>query len=151
MKMTVVNWRNIVDEVRCWDAADLLHNLDDELENARKGFTNCLLCLKHGEEEGAPLLLKPEISVRNDHLEISFSDLEGVEKDDIDVSIENGEILVNVEIENEEGGTSLGWFRMRIPHDFDGETCEAEHCDGTLTLLLRRKKKQPSRKNIKLK
>lgn len=149
--MTVVNWRNIVDEVRYWDVADLLHNLDDELENARKGFANCLFCLKSTRGDVEPMLLRPEISVRDDHLDLTFPDLEGVDKKNIDVSVDNGEILVNVNMEKETGGTLSGWFRMRVPHDFDAETCEAEHCNGTLTICLKRKLIPTSRKKIKLK
>ena len=151
LKMTVVNWRNITDEVRYWDVTDLLHNLDDELENARKGFTNCLFCLSSSREEIEPLLLTPEISVRADHLDLSFPDLKGVGKDDIEVSIENGEILVSVEMKKEDGGILSGWFRMNIPHDFDADTCEAEHCKGILTICLRRKEAPAPRKKIKLK
>jgi len=147
--MTVVSWRNIVDEIRYWDAIDLLRNLDDELENASRGFANCMFCSRaHDREESDALLLKPEISVRDGRLELSFPDLEGVDKDDIDITIENGEILVNVRIEGEEGGTLFGWFRMKIPQDFDADTCEAEHKDGELRVCLVRRKPSASKKKI---
>jgi len=150
--MTVVDWRKIVDEVRYWDVTDLLSNLDDELENARKGFTNCLFCVRSQEgEESESFPLKPEISVKDDHLDLSFPNLKGVDKKDIDVSIDNGEILVNVEMEGEGGGTVLGWFRMKIPQDFDADACEAEHCEGTLTICLRRRAAPPARKKIHIK
>lgn len=151
LKMTVVNWRNITDEVRYWDVTDLLNNLDHELENARKGFTNCLFCLRSSKDGIEPLLLEPDISISADHLDLSFPDLEGVDKGDIDVSIENGEILVSVEMKKKDGGVLSGWFRMSIPHDFDAETCEAEHCKGILTICLRRKEDPAPRKKIKLK
>ena len=151
MKRTVVSWRNLCDEVRCWDAADLLSNLDDELENARRGYTNCLFCLRPSDDEAGSLLLKPEILVKDDHLDIAFPDLRGADKDDIEVSIENGEIAVDVDMEKEDGGTLAGWFRMRIPPDFDAETCEAEHCKGILTIRLKRRAARAPRKKIKLK
>lgn len=150
MKLTVVNWRNICDEIRYWDAMDLLRNLDCELENANKGFANCLFCSK-SMEEGGRLLLTPDIAVHGDRMELSFPNLEGVDKDDIDVTIENGEISVNVELEGEDGKSLFGWFRMRIPQDFDADSCDAEHKGSALRICLKRKAPPPSKKKIKLK
>ena len=86
MGLKVVRWCDIVDEVRYWDAIDLLKNLDDELENAGRGFASCIF---HPGQDypyaGAgrgKTLLKPEISKKNDHVEIRFPNLKNVQREE---------------------------------------------------------------------
>lgn len=151
LKFKVVNWRNLAEEARYWDALDLLRNLDEEMENARRGLTSCVFCRDLADTETAGrILLKPEVLVEPDHLEITFPNLKNVRKEDIDVTTEDHELEVDVSLEKEDGKVVVGWFRMSIPQDYDAEACEAEHEKGSLKICLK-KRVVPARKKIKLK
>jgi HSP20 family molecular chaperone IbpA len=152
MGMKSVRWCDIVDEVRYWDAVDLLRNLDDELERAGRGLANCVFHPGHeypyaGAGRGK-ILLKPEISKKDDHVEIDFPNLKHVRREDIDVEIEDRELRINVRKEKPDKGEVLGWFRMEIPEEFDAETCHAEHSEGKLKICLRKRKARPARRRI---
>lgn len=154
MKMRIVDWRGICDEVRYWDAMDFLRNLEDEMENARRGLVNWMFCpgaeYPFMGEARTGMLLKPEITARNDHIEIAFPNLDEARKEDIDVEIEGRDLSVNVKIGGSGGKESLGWFRMRVPDDMDAEACEARHDGGILRICLRRRKALPAKRRIAL-
>jgi HSP20 family molecular chaperone IbpA len=151
MKVTAVKWQNICEEVRFWDVSDFLRNFDDEMENVAKGCTNLRFCKP--EDLAAPerLALEPNVALKGDQLVLCFPGLDGVSKDDIDVSIEGGVIFVGVEVKKHEGGSTHGWFRMKLPSNLDADTCEAEHTRGTLCICISQKKETAKRKKIKLK
>lgn len=153
MSLKVIKWSDIVDEVRYWDAVDLLRNLDDELENAGRGLANCIFHPDRHypyEADRGRILLKPEISKKNDRVEIEFPNLKNVRREDIDVEIEDRELRINVKKEKADKGEILGWFRMEIPEEFDAETCNAEHKGGSLKICLRKRTARPSKRRIKV-
>lgn len=154
MRMKIVSWHNIVDEVRYWDAIDLLRNLDDELDNARRGLANCVFC--HGEnfpypgEDQGVAPLRPEIAERKGGIEIAFPELRGAKREDITVEVDDRELSVTARIAKTGGKGVLGRFRMVLPDGVDGETCHAEHKTDGLRICLKRKAAKPARRKIPL-
>lgn len=154
MGMKSVRWCDIVDEVKYWDAVDLLRNLDDELERAGRGLASCVFhpgqAYPYGGAGQEKVLLKPEISKKDDHVEIDFPNLKNVARKDIDVEVEGRELRINVKVEKDGKSRVAGWFRMNIPDEFDAETCRAEHSGGCLKICLKRKAARPAKRRISI-
>lgn len=155
LRIRIMTWRNIPDQVRYWDAMDLLDNLEREMENARNGFLNCVFAQDSGfpiySDEVEFVHLKPETQIKNDHLQLYFDELKGIEKDDIDISVEDGLFYVRVALGESSGKEVIGVFHMRVPPSFDVETCDAEMKEGKLVICMRKKEKKAGRKKVKVK
>lgn len=152
MRINRVDWRNLFEEVKYWDALDLLRNFEEEMENARNGLIHWMLSpymqFPQLIEDRNTMLLTPEISEKEGGIEIDFPHLENVEKDDIDIEIVNSDLLVIVKFKKSKDEKIIGWLRLKIPDDMNLETCEAELTRGKLKICLKKKEDLVTRKII---
>ena len=106
----------------------------------------------------------PKLDIRNTEKELQVTvDLPGIDKQDLDVKIEDGILFIKGEKKGEkreekDGYTyyerSLGRFerRVRLPEDVEESQLKAEYKDGVLTLTApRHKLEKPQPKKIEIK
>ena len=155
MRIRIMTWRNIPDQIRYWDAMDLLDNLEQEMEKARSGYLHCVFLPGVNyplySEDVAFTQLKPEIRIKDDYLHLDFGELKDVEKDDINISLEDGIFHVRVILGEDSGKEIIGVFHMRVPPSFDPETCNAEMKNSKLSICMQKKDRKLSKRKIKVK
>ena len=106
----------------------------------------------------------PKLDIRNTEKEFEvIIDLPGIDKQDLDINIEDGMLTIKGEKKGEKreeknGCTyyerQLGRFerRLRLPEDVDESKLKAEYTNGVLTLTApRRKLEKPEPKRIEIK
>ncbi|MEM2839909.1 MAG: Hsp20/alpha crystallin family protein [Thermoplasmata archaeon] len=153
MKLKRTDWHCIVDQVRYWDAMDLLENLEQELEKARSGMLHYVFEIEPDTSlqlKSYEFTLSPRIRTVGRELRIEFDGMDRVNKNDVNISIESGMLDVLVRYVASDGRESVGRFLMRLPQGIDAETCEAELSKGKLVVCLK-KAASPVRKKIEVK
>lgn len=137
------NWKIILDEVKYWDALDLIRNFEVEMEKARNGlihwFFSPIMNFPSLSGQLNSFILSPEIEETEDDIRISFPNLRGISREGIRVEINRNEFNVSIEINRDEGCKVIGWFRMHTPEGIDIETCTAELEGDFLRICLKRK------------
>ncbi|HDP96538.1 MAG TPA: Hsp20 family protein [Euryarchaeota archaeon] len=142
MEIRNCNWKCIVDEVKYWDAIDLIRNLEEEMEKVRNGLIHWVFSptMNFPSLSGLPntVLLSPEIRETEDGIQIAFSNLRGILHEDLTIEINDNELIVTVIIPQGESEKLLGQFKMHVPIDFDIESCDATLEHDSLKICLRR-------------
>ena len=141
MKLKRTDWHNIVDQVRYWDAMDLLENLEQEMEKARSGMLHCVFEIEPDTSlqlKSYEFALSPRIRDTGRELRIEFGGMHRVSKEDVNISIESGMLDVLVRYFASDGRESVGRFVTRLPLEIDAETCEAELNKGKLVICLKK-------------
>jgi len=141
LKLKRTDWRCIVDQVRYWDAMDLLENLEHEMEKARSGMLHYIFEIEPDTSlqlKSYEFTLSPRIQNMGRELRVEFDGMHNVNKDDVNVLIESGMLDVLVRYVSSDGRESLGRFVMRLPPGIDTEKCEAELSRGKLVICLRK-------------
>lgn len=152
MKLKRTDWHCIVDQVRYWDAMDLLDNLEHELEKARSGMLHYVFEIEPDTSlqlKSYEFALSPKIRDTGREVRIEFDGMHRVSKDDVNISIDSGMLDVLVRYFSPDNRESVGRFVMRLPLGIDVETCEAELSKGKLVICL--KKTGTGKKRISVK
>lgn len=152
MKIQRINWYTLVDDVKYWDAVDLIRNFEEEMENMRNGLIHWMLTpdmhFPTPSKRYDTKLLEPRISEGEMGLEFNFPNLDKVKREDINIEIISNELLVTIVMNEGKEKNIIGRFRIRIPDNFDARTCEAEFMEKELRIFLERKKEEEIRRII---
>ena len=142
MEIRKSNWKCIVDEVKYWDAIDLIRNFEEEMEKVRNGLIHWVFSptMNFPSLSGQlnSHILSPEIEDTQEGIQITFTNLRGILREDVHIEIDDNEITVCIDIAQGEIEKLTGRFRMLIPADIDVETCNAELENDLLKICLRR-------------
>jgi len=144
MRIRQMDWRHLCDEVRYWDATDLLSNFQEEMENVRTGLIHWMLkpCSSFpiAPESVCDMMLPPEVSESEGGVEFIFPGMEKVERDDIWIEIMDDELILKISKKVDEGEVAHHYSRLSIPDDLNRETCEATISQGKLKISFERRK-----------
>lgn len=102
----------------------------------------------------------PEIRMNVDEDEKAYvvsADIPGVNKDDIDVSVEGNQVTIQAEVKRDETRKSAkeihserfvgrSYRAFTLPQDIDSAKCEAKYDNGVLTLTLPKKSNGQSKR-----
>jgi len=152
LKLRTMVWRDLVEQVKYWDAIDLIDNFEEEMRHADSGLLHCIFCQGienpyKVEISRGMVSLSPEIHTMENGIRLDFHDLHGLSKEDIEVSVDSDILSVTAEISDEAGNRFKGTFSMRIPYGLDPDSCDAEFDDGLLSIILS-KSTSPKKRTI---
>ena len=126
----------------------LIHRSSDLLEDLFKDFPGFYVRPLHGDVQ-APGPIRLDVK-DSDSRYIVHADVPGVNKEDIEVSIEGNRVTVKAEIKQEEKRNDESWLRteryhgvtsrtLSLPSEIEQKEAKAHYDKGLLTLTLPKK------------
>ena len=101
---------------------------------------------KYSDEQGGEREPLTDIIEAEDHVAITL-ELPGVEKEDINMEIEEETLIIDVDTESRKYHKEL-----KLPENLDSESIEATYKNGVLDIVIKRKKEKPKKgKRINIK